>query len=348
MQPQQLIDAISEREREERVARGLPPSHLTDFAHFPFFFATAAVQDFDRLTTKALSAQPQAALFAAMAALALKDVPRANDLITKYQSAVPSDPRGRMRFGVEPAPPSSDLPKIDGTFPTEPCLFVCCDETYLRNYASSLLLSVADHSPGTRVHVHLIDTNPVWFERASKFPLNFSLSFEDSRGFVEKHGMKRHDYYGAVRFIRFAEALESCPRLWGVDADALAAGDIGPLFRHTAPIAMRVRAGRLEPWNQFSACLVMGSADSRAYFRTVANILRADLHAPWWGIDQYALYSAWLKDKPPIELLGPDVTSVDDNIPGLFWFTAGRKKKEILSAPSPYAVLFREYLRRVG
>ncbi|MCA0202523.1 MAG: hypothetical protein LCH56_17125 [Proteobacteria bacterium] len=108
-----------------------------------------------------------------------------------------------------------------------------------------------------------------------------------------------------LSLTRFAEALDRCKdSLLMTDVDALTGGDISTVIE--GPLALRVRAGRLSPWNQFSACFIRGNATSRTYFGKVAEILRT---IPlWWGVDRHVLFAAWTVLKSPIELIGPGIT----------------------------------------
>src|SRR6185295_3829354 len=127
---------------------------------------------------------------------------------------------------------------------------------------------------------------------------------EVAKPFIESAGIAPRFYYNAIRFVRYAEALErSAGPLLMIDVDALVTGDVRPLLEWKMPVALRVRAGRLEPWNQLSACFVLGNAAARPYFRRVADIVKADLKVPFWGLDQYALFSAYLALKPEVTLV---------------------------------------------
>lgn len=87
---------------------------------------------------------------------------------------------------------------------------------------------------------------------------------------------------------------------------------------------------------------ILRSSAGRAYFDQVARIVTANLDLPWWGLDQYALFSAWISLKPDLTLFGPreaDVAGAE----GTFLFTAGEAKKRPMKDDTPYARLFRSY-----
>jgi hypothetical protein len=335
---EELLEAVRLAERSARQARNLPLSHVLSFSEFPFAFALDAVEQFDRATESAFQKHPQIAPLRAMAMLAKKDYARANAIIEAHQKAKPHYPMGNMRFGLEPAESKAPLPPVSGAYPKDTALFLSCSGKYFHAFCAPLLSSILANSPRTRLHIHLMDANaPKIAEVLARSPLDISITHEDTGG-------GGRDYYGAVRLIRFAEALEeNAGQLWMADVDSLVMGDVGQLFAIEAPAALRVRPGRLEPWNQFSACLVMGTKASLPYYRAVANIIRGSLDRLWWGMDQYALFSAWTALKPEIQLLGPDVAAVEADKPGLFWFTAGGQKATLKDEETEYAKAFKRF-----
>ena len=151
-------------------------------------------------------------------------------------------------------------------------LYISCDEIYFVKFAYQLLRSIREQSD-VPVHIHLI-------AGCSKPPIDavglmsddenlrsmksVSISREWSLDFMNANGIAPHDYFGAMRFVRFARAIEETgANLWLMDCDVLcnrnprnmmAAVDQG--------LAIRVRPGRVQPWNQFSACLIKGTPGS--------------------------------------------------------------------------------------
>lgn len=343
---QDLHQEVTKAEMDERERRGLPVHHVLDMTHFPFFFARGAVEVFNEIIGK-LAAEnpslPHLAMSQVMGALARRDYAGANGFMERYGVLAPDDPLARMRFGHTPAGPFVDLPPVQGSYPTAPSFFLACDAVYFAQYCMPMLRSMAASCPGLPVHVHLMSGDETTAVPARGLPLTLSVSWEDARPLIARLGIAPNHYYGAARLARFAEALEGNPGpLWMADVDGLVTGDAHRLLDLRMPAAMRIRAGRLEPWHQFSACLVMGSAASRPYFRRVAEIVRADLPQAWWGMDQYALFSAAIGLSPPIGLLGPDVAAVDDK-PGLFRFVGGARKRTLATDQTSYAALFRQF-----
>jgi large subunit ribosomal protein L28 len=78
-------------------------------------------------------------------------------------------------------------------------------------------------------------------------------------------------------------------------------------------------------------------------FAIEADIVRSAMHAPFWGLDQYALHSAFVRLRPEIRFLGPDWADVGGSEGGVFWFTAGAAKTRLKTDETAYARLFRQY-----
>lgn len=226
---------------------------------------------------------------------------------------------------------------VEGDYPREPAFFFGCDADYFQSFCVPLLASIAEHSPGARCHIHLMDPRPGIESLAS--PLRLSLSFtREFTGLTDKQA--RWDYYNAFRFVRFAEALKTNPGpLWIADVDALATRDVRPLLRSSCPLALRMRPGRSEAHNHVSACLVLGTAESRPFFDYVSAFIRS--RQLFWGIDQLALFAAYVALEPCVELIGPDLAGVEEDKPGIFWFTGSSSKLRLLKDDTPYAREFR-------
>jgi len=342
--PNEYIKAIESAERAERTRRGLPPDHILNLSEFPFAFAKDSVATFRAAVNDwhALDQSAGSALYCAMAAVAQADYDSANAFMEECERLEKNDGKARMRFGLAPATAAEQLPPVHGSYPTAGGLFLSCDVKYFAKHTIPLLVSLSLHSNETPVHIHFFGSNPAGVAAVlSRIGLKSSLTHEDPRPYIERTRIEPLGYYGAARLVRFEEAIsQTTSPLWMADVDALSTS---PLPKTTNPLALRVRPGRVEPWNQFSACLIKGSRASLPYFRRVSAILKADLPHAWWGMDQQALYSAWLALKPEIQLIGPDLASVVEDVPGVLWFTAGLSKTRLTTDDTPYARLFRAY-----
>lgn len=340
-----LIQKLSSDEITARAARGLPTQHIETWEHFPVAFALETLAQLNDASARlaANSAAPKSSMLVrSFVQLLTKDVLGADAEISAYQNACPNDPMGQMRFSYLPGPIHGDLPQITGSLPRVPAFFVGCDKRYLQALALPLLRSMATQAPGLPVHLHLMDPNPRLAERLERLDLSITVTTEDPSAYISQWGIKPELYYNAARVLRFAEAIAQGAQLCMIDADSLATGDPRSILANES-IGLRVRPGRFEPFHQFSACLVMGRQDETNYFGTISKIIAALLHRPFWGLDQYALYAAYLQCKPRISLFGPSVVDVN-GIGGTFAFIGGTEAKNTLAtAKTPYAQLFRRY-----
>ncbi len=236
---------------------------------------------------------------------------------------------------------------MEGRYPTGPSLFIGCSGDYLRELGLPLLRSIASTGPGTAVHLHVAyrDRESLDLVLGLGLALKLTHTYEDPTAFIARHKLKSGEYYGSIRMIRFAEALgHSSGPLCMMDCDALMIGDPQRLLNLPADLAMRVRPGRLAPEHQFSACMIIGRPAALGYFQRVARIVKGLLLRNYWGFDQYALFSAWLFDRPDLVPLGPDFTDISDYLDNsVAWFTAGKAKFSLTTDQTAYARLFRQY-----
>lgn len=198
----------------------------------------------------------------------------------RFQALEPRNPIARIRLTERPVSREA-FPPVSGRWPCDPSHFIACDPSYLVQFCVPLLKSIARHGAGARVHIHIMGS-----QGTEDLPrgLNITSTHEDPAQFMTSRKMQPADYYHAARFMRFAEALEESPSLLMIDADCIATGDPRLLLDgHNA--AARVRAGRIEPWNQFSDCIIRGTEASRPYFRAVADWCAFHIAHPFWGLD---------------------------------------------------------------
>lgn len=347
-QPKAVID-IEYAERAERAARaalGLPQHHVLDLAEFPFAFAKDELRLVDGASKALIAAEPtnkRALIAHACVQLAQRDYEGANATMDEVRRLT-VNPVGltRMQFGRPPRPSSLVLPPVQGEYPKGPSYFVSCDLTYFHSYGLPLLRSIAALNRDTPVHFHFMNDSQA--QLRLDVPMRITVSVENPVSFLQASGLRPADYFGAVRLVRFAEALsQSSGPLVMLDADCLANRDPMKILERSGDVGLRVRPGRSEPWHQFSACMVMGRPGAHAYFNRVADIIRGDLDLAWWGMDQYALFSAWVGLRPDVTLFGPEDADVNETDQGTFLFTAGSSKKTLLTDETPYARLYRKY-----
>lgn len=342
MTPEEFLVSISEAERAERVKRSLPPHHVLDMAEFPFAFAPKTFQRFAAAAAKWAAQMPDdfgAHSINAFARVLLGDYRGADEALKRYAALRPTDAFGGLRFATLPEGEPMELPTVRGQWPSTPSFFISCDTAYLAAYGVPLLRSIADHARGAAVHVHVIGEHP----ELAGLDLSLTLTSEDATPLFSR-GLQPRIYYHAVRLVRFAQALKAGGHpLVMSDADALVTADPRPLLTLPGDVGLRVRAGRIEPWHHFSACIVRGTPAGLPFFETAAEIVLRMLNNPFWGLDQYALFAAYLRTRPRLDLFGPDIAGIESDTPGLFWFTAGTGKTGLEDDQSLYAALYRKY-----
>lgn len=337
---------LTQNEIAARNDNGVPPYHVLDWDHFPFAYsdlgkfenATAAWLDID-------PDNPNAFFHRALARQARKDYAGANAYLEEFHRRAPAKPKSFIRLGgAERSSQTVELAPVSGAYPKGPALFLCCDVEYFNVMAMPLLRSISEKSPDIHVHVHIM-TDRESVKLSPPRELNISFSAENASDIIRNYGIDPDIYYGTMRFVRFAEALRSASEsLCMLDVDALALRDLRPLFNISSSIAMRVRPGRIEPWHQFSACMIRAHPSAYPYFHHVSEIIKASMSRLWWGFDQYALFSAWIDQRPQIQLLGPDFVDVGEHdAEAMVWMTAGKKKRTLLIDQTPYALMFQRY-----
>lgn len=219
----------------------------------------------------------------------------------------------------------------------EPVILVSSDYEYFDHYGRYLIASINQRMPSTFVHVHLMDADERGLENAVAWCRRMTSLTCAITSETTGLGADEEDtacYYHAVRFVRYAQLRSTYQGpLWMIDADALAHGDARPMLQWSAnwDVAMRLRPGRLQPWNTVSAGLV-GMAPTPAatafFTRTAAYIAHF-----WkkgcltWGIDQLALLAS-IKGSNTARLRFVDSLEQDVEIcsDGIFWFLSGPNK----------------------
>ncbi len=110
--------------------------------------------------------------------------------------------------------------------------------------------------------------------------------------------------------------------------------------RGGADVAMRVRPGRLEPWNQFNACMVAvrPTENGLRYIHAVSAYI-AHFYTTGelpWGIDQLPMYSAFhdLQRRdlaPTLHFLDETVLDYGYRDEGIVWCSSGSTKYTALN-----------------
>lgn len=346
---------ICRHEWWERIRRGQMPYHATSIDELFFNHSLKYLHELEGLMQERLKEDPTNASRKAQVAnlhFALNRRHAAEEI----WASIPTYTQGKILENVRFAPAFydelrtftdadliRDLPPVIELAPPVPdaggVLYLSCNFTYFKAFALPMINSVRARSPRTPVHVHIMDADEdqaafslAYLQKLS--PLRFSLTIERP-GLEQAPPIEARCYYHAVRFIRYYHHLKTynCP-LWLMDVDALVNIDLSELFDKLkgVDVSMRIRPGRLEPWNQFNACVV-GAATTPAsieYFRLVAAYLayffqRKTLR---WGIDQLAMYGVFadMQDRgaaPQVALLGEREVDYDYRDDGFVWCNSG-------------------------
>jgi tetratricopeptide (TPR) repeat protein len=349
-----LLELILYKEIETRRTLGLAPYHIDDLSHISVRHCTEELEGLLRVCRDLLDTDPQdhvSRLAYAKALHARGDVSASQEQYHTLAVWSPGEMASAVHFdddftakaaAVNLQSVLAELPGVqyayEQDFGDNPVIVISCDARYFVQFTKPLILSLECQIPGCCVHVHIMDASADLLQEAIEWcsaldTVRCAFSIEDT-GLSANDPNDAASYYHAIRFVRFVQLRErySGP-LWMIDADALANGNAERLLNSAADwdVVLRVRPGRLEPWNVVSAGLVgMGNTSEALDFFTyvatyVAQVWRQG-RLPW-GVDQMALYSALLRYEPKrLKLLGPSELDVDVHPDGLFWFLSGRNK----------------------
>jgi len=346
------------REFHERMKRGLMPFHATSVDELFFTHCTAEFNELRELAIKGVEKSPRdiaawvnkfTALFCSRdrkGAQACLDVfsPAIKDGAWQVVTFDPSFYQQIEKITdddlANSLPPVTDV--LTPPFAGEHVVFLSCNYKYFEDFARPLIRSMIDKTGGGQIHVHIMDIDEAQIAAAVAFcredsRATIALSVENTG--TLQHGMAAaRGYYHSVRFIRFYQRLKTCGRtLWMMDVDALCNRSIDELYKKLGDkeAIFRIRAGRLEPWNQFSAAVIGATSAPRslAYFHLVSTYIfqfykEGKLR---WGIDQMAMYAAYehLNDQgkaPSLAFIDEFVMDMEFREQALIWITAGKAK----------------------
>jgi len=353
-----ILNLIIYKEFHERIKRGLMPYHATKLEELFFTYAEVEFSEFRKLSRQVAETDPTnttAQIRQFISHFCSRDRQGAQEWLLKFQpklaghtwETVTFDPAFyRSLETFTEADLLKGLPPVESVlsikFSRDPVAYLSCNYLYFESFAAPMLRSLENVAPGAQVHVHIMDISARQLEVTTKFcqsltSLSIALSVEQP-GVDKKSLDVARAYYHAIRFIRFYQhLLQHKQTLWLMDVDALFNKDPKVMYDVLGDkdAAMRIRAGRLEPWNQFNACIVAGtaSAESLEYFRLVAAYIshfyqRDSLR---WGIDQLAMYGVFEhmrdEDRAP-EFAFLDDKAIDYNYldEGIVWCNSGRNK----------------------
>lgn len=371
------------KEWKARIDADRPPYHASSMNELFFSAAANLLADFQRACETVLEGAPTdhwARMNLGLAYFASEDRESAQQCFHAVGEATGNVMAKSVRFDAaffDTLQSVSDADLLDGLPPVETArsvsfadndiLYMACNSTYFDAFAKPLLRSLADKGPESQVHVHLMDSAPDHTATVTDFcdslaPLRIAVS-------VERPDLSKADivtaraYFHAIRFIRFYHHLQIYGKtLWLMDVDGLFNLPPATFFSSArdCDVAMRVRPGRLEPWNQFNACLFGVAPTERgltylhAAAAYIAHFYRLGPMA--WGIDQLAMYAAYIDLErrgaaPTVHFLDEKVLDYDYRDDGVLWCSSGVTKFAALNAKnagtdptaSPYDRAFARY-----
>jgi Flp pilus assembly protein TadD len=350
-----LTQFLTYKEFHERLKRGLMPYHATSIDEMFFKFAAPEFARFRDIVLKIAAEDKGTIQSKFVAHFCAREWREAQEALVKLAPAIAGTIWETISFDpafyhvlegftdadiLQGLPPLTEA--VTAIFDDAPIAYLSCNYTYFANFCAPMLRSLADKAPGSQVHVHIMDVSPPQLAAATQFcqslgVLRVALSAEQS-GVDPADKMAARCYYHAIRFIRYYMHLKHYGRtLWLMDVDALFNRDPRHMYSVLGgnDAAMRIRAGRVEPWNQFNACIVAATPKpaSTEYFRLLAAYIayfhqRKQLR---WGIDQLAMYGVYEYLKaagraPTLAFLDDraiDYEYLDD---GIVWCNSGKNK----------------------
>jgi len=286
------------KEFHARMQRGLMPYHATSLDELFFTYCASDFELYRKLCLQAAEKAPHdpGALLGKFTALfCSRDRRGAQECLQGFASRMNGTPFEAMTFDpafyheMEKTDDTSlfqGLPPIStvtaANFKDEHITYLSCNISYFIKFAIPLIRSFAHTTPGGQLHVHVMDATDDQLKAIAAFCrglANITTAISAERPGVDAQGaMAARSYYHAIRFVRFYQHVEHYGRtLWMMDVDALFNRDAREMYSALGDedAAFRIRAGRFEPWSQFSAAVIgaTGHPTSLAYFRLIAGYI---------------------------------------------------------------------------
>jgi predicted O-linked N-acetylglucosamine transferase (SPINDLY family)/Flp pilus assembly protein TadD len=343
------------KEQAQRASCGRMPYHVADLSEMFFNFASAERDRYEQAadTLLAQDLTDVEALGAKAACVFAKgQIQAAAPLFSKLAALRPGTAFENVTFDaafyehlerMTDADILNRLPPVTAvltpTFKQQPIVYLSCNHRYFIEFARPMLLSMNATSPGTQVHLHVMDADTAAIQAIKTFCEKLSNIVMAVS--VEAPGLAFADiniaraYYHAIRLIRMYELLTKYQQpLWMMDVDALIHRNLTDLLNGLAQhdVAFRARPGRWEPWNQFNASVfaVAPTTKGAHYLRLIAAYIAKfyQQDALRWGIDQLAMYGVYLhlqKDhrQPSPYLLGQIAVDYEYRDDGFVWCNSG-------------------------
>jgi predicted O-linked N-acetylglucosamine transferase (SPINDLY family) len=343
------------REWAERAKNGQMPYHATSLSELYFKYAEVARDDYERVADAVLSQNPQSEDAIGAKAVCLMSRGRRADAEILFARMAQRQP-GRIYDNITFKPEFFDrlaamtdgemkrvLPpvatQIRQDFADDSIIYLSCNYDYFKQFTRPFLMSINDVSPGAQVHLHIMEGQAddvalvvAFCRRLTSITVALTTENPDA---AAQGMMAARCYYHAIRLIRMYQHLQSYQKtLWLMDVDALLHRNARPMLASIAgaDVALRIRPGRWEPWNQFNASVVgvRPTSQGLTYLKTAAAFV-AHFHnhsALSWGIDQLALYAAFchfqdVGQAPTLRLLDNRAVDYEYYDDGFVWCNSG-------------------------
>lgn len=308
-------ELVVHAEWKHRIDRGLMPYHASTLDELGFGYAAAEFKRYRTAVMMCPSAQLDAACLDALGG------PFTNGTTPDFAAFT-----GHVMSTVDFFPPP--YRDFHPGPPHSPIVWLGHDLKY-NVFARPLMRSIASHGDCVGVDQCMIDAHPL--------------------GAI---------WYHAARFIHLWRWMQENDRpVWMLDVDALANRPLSEMFPllEGHDVAFRARPGRIEPWNQYNACVVgfNNTPAGKAYLHAIAKFIEraAEANNLRWGIDQVAMLCCLDRSRTKVRLLDDRVVDYGYRKDGIIFCNSGRNKFDQLTPGYvdkdrvAYTTLLQRYLK---
>ena len=201
-----------------------------------------------------------------------------------------------------------ELPAIQGPWPDRdaegPLVFVGCDSAYLLEHGLPFAVSLDRNSPGTRLHVHLVNPDSAaeaMLRRIDRALTGTTLTrTSESFDFTGLSPEFTRSYCASIRFVRLFQLLRAVRRsVLLLDIDVLVRGDLRLVKAiadgHDCAIHTRFQSRRKRERLFASVFYAEPTPATLTYLEDVATRIASMIvtRRARWYVDQCALYDAY-------------------------------------------------------
>ena len=240
----------------------------------------------------------------------------------------------------------SELPKVERAWPDlradRLTVFVCCDSIYFERHGLPFARSLDRNSPGTHLHIHLINPDAGSKRHLGELDLA-NTAFSHSAEFFDFDGLSAEfmrTYCASIRFVRQYQLLAASQRpVIAFDVDVLIRGSLEPLrnelVRGSYDCAVHARLKSRKRREKFllSAFYVSPSRVGLGFLEDLAIRIALPLlqRDAGWYMDQEALYETYRAHRmvgPPVRFyhLPKGLSDWDFDKRSAIWVAKGWRK----------------------